>query len=76
MSTPPPSSPPQLTHLYTLHATVHNALYTAHVPGGVRKVYPIKGGHFAGPRLSGEVLDLGADWASPPIRTSPFSPGR
>lgn len=60
--TPSPPPPPELTFLYTLHCRVAPALYTAAVPHGTRRVYPIKGGHFAGPRLEGTVLDFGADW--------------
>jgi hypothetical protein len=29
---------------------------------GRRRIVPITGGRFAGPRLSGEILDNGADW--------------
>ena len=67
-ATSPPA--PELTHLYTLHATIHSALYTAAVPSGTRIVYPIKGGTFSGPRLKGEVLDLGADWVVPALSLS------
>lgn len=61
-ATPPPPPTPELTFLYTLHCKVQNALYTAEVPWGTRAVLPITGGNFSGPRLKGEVLDLGADW--------------
>lgn len=69
MPTSDPATPetPTLTYLYTLHASVHHALYTAAVPSGSRRVFPIKGGTFSGPRLNGEVLDLGADWVKPPF---------
>lgn len=29
---------------------------------GVRRIVPITGGHFDGPMLKGEILNLGADW--------------
>lgn len=29
---------------------------------GKRRIIPITGGHFAGPRLKGKILDSGADW--------------
>jgi Protein of unknown function (DUF3237) len=29
---------------------------------GARRIIPITGGRFAGPRLTGEILDNGADW--------------
>ena len=31
-------------------------------PDGERRFIPILGGHFAGPRLKGEILPGGADW--------------
>ncbi len=32
------------------------------VPGGLRRVVPILGGHVEGPALRGEILPGGADW--------------
>jgi len=29
---------------------------------GKRRIIPITGGHFEGPRLKGTILDNGADW--------------
>ena len=29
---------------------------------GERRIFPIVGGRFSGPRLNGEILDNGADW--------------
>jgi hypothetical protein len=31
-------------------------------PEGHRRIFVVKGGHFAGPRLKGEVLPGGGDW--------------
>ena len=31
-------------------------------PGGERRIAPIKGGRFSGPKLAGKVLPGGADW--------------
>lgn len=49
-------------HLFTLHVDLGPPLDIGPVPGGHRRVIPIIGGHFAGERLSGEVLPGGADW--------------
>lgn len=51
-------SSPSLEFLYTVNATL-GARWTI---SPTRVVIPITGGTFAGPRLSGTVQDLGADW--------------
>ncbi|KAL2151676.1 hypothetical protein VTH82DRAFT_6774 [Thermothelomyces myriococcoides] len=53
---------PGLTYLYSLNCTLGQALPVGAGPHGTRTVIPITGGSFSGPRLSGKVLDLGADW--------------
>ncbi|KAK0724996.1 hypothetical protein B0H67DRAFT_507578, partial [Lasiosphaeris hirsuta] len=53
---------PGLTHLYSLNCTLGTPLQVGPGPHGTRVVLPITGGTFAGPRLSGKVLNLGADW--------------
>ncbi len=52
-----------LTHLTTLTATVGAPILLGPVTGGLRGIVPITGGSFDGPRLSGTVLPMGADWA-------------
>ncbi|EAQ92020.1 hypothetical protein CHGG_00255 [Chaetomium globosum CBS 148.51] len=53
---------PGLTYLYSLNCTLGQALPVGAGPHGTRTVIPITGGTFSGPRLSGKVLNLGADW--------------
>ncbi|KXX79902.1 hypothetical protein MMYC01_203754 [Madurella mycetomatis] len=53
---------PGLTFLYSLNCTLGAAITVGGGPHGSRVVIPITGGSFSGPRLSGRVLDLGADW--------------
>ncbi|KAK3346036.1 hypothetical protein B0T25DRAFT_506159 [Lasiosphaeria hispida] len=55
-------TPPSLTHLYSLNCTLGAPLPVGAGPHGTRIVLPITGGTFTGPRLSGTVLNLGADW--------------
>lgn len=51
-------------HLMTLKldVDVNNATTIGQVPGGMRRVVPIKGGEFNGEKLRGKVLPGGADW--------------
>ncbi|KAK4203128.1 hypothetical protein QBC40DRAFT_337786 [Triangularia verruculosa] len=53
---------PGLTFLYSLNCTLGSALSVGAGPNGNRVVIPITGGSFKGPRLSGKVLPIGADW--------------
>ncbi|KAM7192063.1 Uncharacterized protein family UPF0311 [Naviculisporaceae sp. PSN 640] len=53
---------PSLSFLYTLNCTLGESLAVGNVPNGNRVVIPITGGVFAGPKISGKVLNLGADW--------------
>lgn len=52
------------THLLTLTLDVDFAgmLNLGPVPAGLRRIAPVPGGRFTGPRLSGSVLPGGADW--------------
>jgi len=47
--------------LFTLTGTVATALDIGHTPSGKRRIYPISGGDFEGPRLKGKVLEGGSD---------------
>lgn len=58
---PPPT--PELTFLYTINITGGAAIPVGSDPRGKRLVLPIHGGSFAGPRLRGRLLPMGADWA-------------
>lgn len=53
----------RLTPVTTLTARVGAPHLLGPVPGGMRGIVPITGGSFDGPRLSGTVLPMGADWA-------------
>lgn len=51
-----------LSHLTTLEVELAPALEVGRTATGVRRVIPITGGSFIGPRLSGTILPGGADW--------------
>ncbi|KAK3693180.1 hypothetical protein B0T22DRAFT_504698 [Podospora appendiculata] len=55
-------TPPSLTYLYSLNCTLGTAIQIGAGPHGNRVAIPITGGTFSGPKLSGKVLNLGADW--------------
>jgi len=71
--TPAPPPPPVLTFLYTCYAICDNRLYTTQGPRGLRTTIPIIGGNFTGPRLRGQILDVGADWGVTDPQTGIFS---
>ncbi|KAK3322634.1 hypothetical protein B0H66DRAFT_473336 [Apodospora peruviana] len=53
---------PGLTYLYSLNCTLGTSIPVGAGPHGDRVVIPITGGTFSGPKLSGKILNLGADW--------------
>lgn len=53
---------PSLRLLYTSVVEVDPPMLVGTGPYGERRIIPIKGGLFSGPRLSGKVLPGGADW--------------
>jgi len=53
---------PSLRFLYTSSVLVDAPVVVGSTPYGERRIIPILGGSFAGPRLSGKVLPGGADW--------------
>ncbi|KAL2210074.1 hypothetical protein CC79DRAFT_476973 [Sarocladium strictum] len=53
---------PTLDFLYTVNATLGTRWPIGDMGFGTRVVIPITGGTFKGPKLSGTVQDLGADW--------------
>lgn len=59
---PQVSVTPSLRFLYTSIIEVETPLPLGRTPYGERRIIPIIGGAFSGPRLSGEVLPGGADW--------------
>ncbi|KAI8630093.1 hypothetical protein F5Y19DRAFT_484013 [Xylariaceae sp. FL1651] len=54
-------NPPGFTYLYSLNCTL-GASFSIGSTRGARVAIPITGGTVTGPRISGKVLDLGADW--------------
>jgi hypothetical protein len=57
-----PEAPPKLAFIFAARVTVDAPLDLGDVGKGVRRIVPIIGGDFSGPRLRGEVLPGGADW--------------
>lgn len=53
---------PRLRHLCDLTVALSPPLEIGDAPGGRRRIIPIVGGTVTGDRLSGRVLNLGADW--------------
>ena len=53
---------PALEHALTLRVTVADGYDVGATPHGTRRVIPITGGTFAGPRLHGDILPGGADY--------------
>ncbi|GES59702.1 UPF0311-domain-containing protein [Aspergillus terreus] len=66
-------SPPALSFLYTAYVQCAGNLMETDGPHGIRKAIPIVGGNFTGPRLSGKILDVGADWGLVDPKTNIFS---
>ena len=54
--------PPRLTFVMELRVRVDMPLDIGETGRGRRRIVPIRGGSFEGPRLRGDVLDGGADW--------------
>lgn len=53
---------PDLELLIEVRANLGTPIVVGATPDGLRRVVPILGGSFEGPRLRGEVLSGGADW--------------
>jgi len=53
---------PSLRFLYTSSVLVGAPMVVGSTPYGERRIIPIQGGSFAGPKLSGKILPGGADW--------------
>jgi len=67
-------APPALTYLYTSFVNISAPTDYGLVPEGDRIVIPITGGNFTGPKLSGQILNLGADWGFIDVKTGIFRP--
>jgi hypothetical protein len=53
---------PGLQFLFGARVDIGRATVVGQGPHGLRRIIPILGGSFSGPRLSGRVLPGGADW--------------
>ncbi|KAH8891751.1 hypothetical protein GQ53DRAFT_686358 [Thozetella sp. PMI_491] len=59
----PAPVPPAVTLLYRMDVQLGQRFSLGPVPSGKERiVIPIIGGTFSGPRMSGKILNLGADW--------------
>ncbi|PWY75020.1 cytochrome P450 [Aspergillus heteromorphus CBS 117.55] len=73
-STANPAPPaPELTLLYTAYVECEATLMNSPGPHGIRRTIPIVGGNFTGPHLSGQILNVGADWGLVDPQTGIFS---
>ncbi len=54
--------PPALSFVCEINAQLEPALEMGTAPGGRARIIRIVGGTVTGERLSGRILDLGADW--------------
>ena len=54
--------PVEVEKLFYLEAELHPDIHVGDVGRGNLVICPIKGGYFKGEKLSGEILDFGADW--------------
>jgi len=57
-----PPLPLRSVFLFTMTGTVGTPIEIGIMPQGERRIVPIEGGRFEGPRLRGRVLANGADW--------------
>ncbi|HUF54056.1 MAG TPA: DUF3237 domain-containing protein [Dehalococcoidia bacterium] len=54
---------PTLSHLFDMRIDLEPPQMIGPTPAGMRQVFIVKGGHFEGPEIKGEVLPGGGDWA-------------
>ena len=53
-----------LDHLFDAHVTLAAPVEFGDTPAGRRRIIPITGGTFEGPKLKGNVLPGGGDWVT------------
>ncbi|RCS54974.1 DUF3237 domain-containing protein [Bremerella cremea] len=53
---------PELELVYTSYVDIGKPLHVGKMPEGERRVIPITGGTFKGPKMQGEIIPGGADW--------------
>jgi hypothetical protein len=54
--------PPKLEFAFEVRADVADPMVLGELPAGTRRIIPILGGVFQGPKLKGKLLPGGADW--------------
>jgi uncharacterized protein DUF3237 len=54
---------PKLEHLFDVHIDLGTPQMVGPTPHGVRQIFPARSGTVEGPRIKGEVLPGGGDWA-------------
>lgn len=54
---------PRLEHLYDMHVDLELPQMIGAAPAGNRQIWIVKGGTFSGPKIRGELLPGGGDWA-------------
>lgn len=55
---------PRLEHLYDMHADLETPQIIGQTPMGMRQIFNVTGGTLSGPRIRGELLAGGGDWAT------------
>lgn len=54
---------PRLEHLYDMHVDLEAPQMVGKTPAGIRQIFIVKGGTFEGPKMKGDLLPGGGDWA-------------
>ena len=54
---------PRLEHLYDMHVDLEAPQIVGQTPLGMRQIFIVKGGSFEGPKMRGDLLPGGGDWA-------------
>jgi len=54
---------PRLEHIYDMHVDLEPPQMVGQTPAGTRQIFILKGGTVDGPKLKGELLPGGGDWA-------------
>ena len=57
------ASEPRLEHLFDVHIDLDTPQIVGPTPSGMRQIFPARSGTAEGPRIKGEVLPGGGDWA-------------
>ena len=53
---------PELELIFELHGKLEPTVVVGPTPEGLKRVVPIAGGQFSGPRMRGTIVPGGADW--------------